>query len=107
MKILFDECVPRRFRNLFPQHEATTVPSAGFAGLKNGELLTAAANAGFEVFVTVDRNLAYQQNISKLALPVVVLHAKSNKISDIIPFSTILAALLIGNLENKVYDLKV
>jgi len=49
-----DECVPRKLKNSFPGHECQTVPEAGFAGKKNGELLYLADRAGFEVFVTVE-----------------------------------------------------
>ena len=57
MKLLLDECVPRRLKRDFPQHEVSTVIEAGFQGLKNGLLLQSAANAGFEVLITVDQNL--------------------------------------------------
>lgn len=106
MKILFDECVPKRFGSLFPQHQNETVPAAGFAGYKNGKLLTAASEAGFEVFVTVDRNLSYQQNVATLAIPIVVLHTRSNRLSDLQALTTALAALLASPLERKVYHVR-
>lgn len=53
-KLLLDECVPRKFRNYLPEYECVTVPEAGFAGKKNGELLLLAENAGFEVFLTLE-----------------------------------------------------
>jgi hypothetical protein len=70
MKILLDECVPKDLRLSFVGHECQTVPKAGFAGKKNGELLTLAEAAGFDVLVTVDRGLPYQQNLTgrKIAL---------------------------------------
>ena len=57
MKILLDECVPARLSRLLSQHEVITAQKAGWAGIKNGELLRRAA-ADFDAFVTVDRNLA-------------------------------------------------
>ena len=63
MKLLLDECVPRKFRNLLPAHDCRTVPEEGLAGKKNGELLSLAEQAGFEVFLTLDRGLEYQQNL--------------------------------------------
>ena len=65
MKVLLDECVTRYLLNEFAGHDALTVEQAGFKGLKNGQLL-AAATGKFEVFVTVDQNLSYQQNLTKL-----------------------------------------
>ncbi len=55
MKILIDECVPRKFKRSFPAHECQTVPEAGLAGKDNGELLSVAENRGFEVFLTIDK----------------------------------------------------
>lgn len=79
MKILLDECVPKRLGRFFPEHEVVTTPEVGWAGVRNGELLRK-ASGHFEVFVTVDRNLAFQQNLANLQLPVIVIHAKSNKL---------------------------
>ena len=71
--------MPKRLKSFLLEHDVTTTPQAGWAGITNGELLRRAANE-FDVFVTVDRNLAFQQN---LALPVVVIHARSNKLRDL------------------------
>ena len=57
MKLLLDECVPRRLKNNLPGHECKTVPEAGFAGKKNSLLLSLAEQAGFEVFLTIDRGI--------------------------------------------------
>lgn len=61
MRILLDECIPRKLRNEFPDHECRTVPEAGLAGKKNGALLSLAERAGFEVFLTMDKGLQYEQ----------------------------------------------
>jgi hypothetical protein len=58
----------------------------GWAGIKNGELLTL-AEKGFDVFITVDRNLSFQQNLPKFNIAVVVLHAPSNRLSDLRPLA--------------------
>lgn len=55
MRLLLDECIPRKLKNYLAIHKCTTVPEAGFAGKKNGELLTLAERAGFELFITVDK----------------------------------------------------
>jgi hypothetical protein len=54
-RLLLDECIPRKFKNHLPGHDCLTVPDAGWAGKKNGELLSLAENAGFQVFVSLDQ----------------------------------------------------
>jgi hypothetical protein len=54
MKVLLDECLPRKLKSHFPEHECVTVPEAGFGGETNGRLLSHAEDAGFDVFFTVD-----------------------------------------------------
>lgn len=80
MKILVDESCPRKLRNDFgAEHEVWTVRDKGWLGQKNGELLKLMVEAGFDLFVTVDRNLPYQQNTANLPIPVVVLCAGDNR----------------------------
>jgi predicted nuclease of predicted toxin-antitoxin system len=67
LKILLDECIDRRFAREFPDLEVFTVPQMGWAGIKNGEMMLL-AEAEFDVFVTVDRNLSYQQNLPKYSI---------------------------------------
>jgi len=75
MKVLLDECVTRYLKRDFTGHEVLTVEEAGFKGLKNGQLLQA-ASAQWDVLVTVDQNLEYQQNLKTLAIGVLVLKAQ-------------------------------
>ena len=84
MRILLDECLPRRLRDELPEHEVRTVPDAGWKGMKNGELLQLAAGH-FDVFLTVDAAIEHQQNIGSLALGVIALKAHSNRIEDLRP----------------------
>ncbi len=84
MRVLLDECVPRALREELPGHEVKTVAEAGWTGVKNGLLLELAAKK-FDVLLTVDRNLEYQQDFSAHALAVVVIHSPSNDIADIRP----------------------
>ncbi len=80
MKVLLDECVPRRLKkDSITEHETATVAEAGFAGLKNGQLLRAAAASNFEVILTVDQNLIHQQNVQTLPVAILLLIAKHNK----------------------------
>src|SRR6266403_3427298 len=85
MRILIDECMDERFRNALPGHDCQTARYAGLAGLKNGELLTAAEAAGFEVFLTVDQGIEYQQNLIARNLTIILLRAKSNRLKDLLP----------------------
>jgi predicted nuclease of predicted toxin-antitoxin system len=75
MKVLLDECVTRYLKRDFSAHEVFTVEEAGFKGLKNGRLLQAASDQ-YDVLVTVDQNLTYQQNLKSFRIAVVVLAAK-------------------------------
>ena len=84
MRLLLDECVPRRLGRLLAPHEVETVQQAGWSGLKNGELLAKAAHS-FDVFVTVDQGIHHQQNLSGVAICVVALVAASNDIRDLEP----------------------
>ncbi|MGA7423389.1 MAG: DUF5615 family PIN-like protein [Candidatus Sulfotelmatobacter sp.] len=85
MKLLLDECVPRKLRNHLPGIECRTVPEAGFAGRKNGELLALAEAAGFHVFLTIDRGIDYEQNLRHRTIGVLVIHTKSSRLDDLLP----------------------
>lgn len=85
MRILLDECVPRRLRRGFPSHDVHTVSEMGWSGKKNGELLQLMTGQGFEVLVTVDQNIRYQQNLQAAGVAVVVLIASSNRLMDLTP----------------------
>lgn len=86
MKLLLDECIDRRLAVDLAGHDVKTVPQMGWAGIKNGALLTLAENE-FDVFVTVDRNLSFQQNLPKFNIAVLVLHATSNRLDDLKPLA--------------------
>ena len=83
-RVILDECLPKRLGRLLPGHEVVTVPQAGFSGLTNGKLI-AAMRGRFDVFVTIDGNLEYQQNLTGLDFGVVVIHALSNRFPDLEP----------------------
>lgn len=94
MKILLDECVDRRFaQELAPHHFVKTVPQMGWATIKNGDLLRL-AQGRFDVFVTADRNLTFQQNLVEFDIAVMVLHTRSNRLSDLKPLAAPLLAAL-------------
>jgi predicted nuclease of predicted toxin-antitoxin system len=86
MKILLDECIDRRLAREFVDYEVKTVPQMGWAGIKDGQLLVL-AEAEFDVFITVDRNLSFQQNLPQFDIAVIVLQALSNRLADLKPLA--------------------
>ena len=84
MRLLLDEAVPARLRRSLPGHAVRTVVEMGWSGVKNGKLLALAA-AEFDAFVTVDKNLPYQQNVSTLPVAVVVLDTVSIELPALLP----------------------
>ena len=94
MRVLLDENVDWRMRRGFDAaHDVVTVKYRGWSGKKNGKLLRAAA-AEFDVFVTLDSNLQYQQNVAALDLAVVVIRAPSSDLADLDPLLPQLNVLL-------------
>jgi hypothetical protein len=85
MKVLLDECVPKRLAQSFVGYDCITVPNAGLAGVKNGELLSAAERLGFEIFITIDQGIAYQQNLSGRRIAILVLRPKTSRLVDLLP----------------------
>jgi|SRR5579863_986343 len=83
MRILLDECVDEGLRYSSIRHDCQTRRYAGLKGVTNGRLLAAAEAAGFEVLVTVDLNLPYQQNLRDRAISVVVLQAPTTNLDDL------------------------
>jgi predicted nuclease of predicted toxin-antitoxin system len=69
MRVLLDECVPKRLRDDLSPHVVRTAPDMGWTGIKNGELLQLASSR-FDCFLTVDRNLQFQQDVGNLPLAV-------------------------------------
>lgn len=94
MLLLLDECVPKRLGQLLSPHDIQTVQQAGWSDLKNGELLTKAA-ASFDVFVTVDQGIRYQQNIVAYAICVAALAARTNDVKDLEPLVPQLLEMLV------------
>jgi uncharacterized protein DUF5615 len=103
VKLLLDECIDQRFSRDLAEHEVKTVPQMGWSGIKNGELLILAENE-FDVFITVDRHLSFQQNLPNFNIAVLVLHASSNRLADLQPLApkilSMLPTLTKGNAEH-------
>lgn len=84
MRVLLDECLPKKLKRELPGYTVITVPEQGWAGQKNGALLQL-AQAEFDVFVTIDQNLTSQQNLSQIDLAIVVLTAQDNQLETLQP----------------------
>ena len=82
MRVLLDECVDRRLAREIVGHEVRTVPEEGWAGLKNGDLLKRAQEQ-FDVFVTVDRSLPFQRDVSAFSIAVVILRTPTSRLDDL------------------------
>jgi hypothetical protein len=93
VKVLLDECVDWRLSRDLVGHDVKTARQMGWATIKNGELLALAA-AHFDVFVTVDRNLSFQQNLAALSIAVIILSARTNRLAEMKPLvPSLLAAI--------------
>jgi hypothetical protein len=95
MRVLLDECVPKRLRTELTAHAVRTVAEMGWSGIKNGQLLQKAASE-FDCFLTVDRNLQFQQHIDSLPLAVSVIRAVDNRIETLRPLMVIAQEALIS-----------
>ena len=84
MRLLLDESVPSRLRRSLLRHDVRTVGDMGWSGVKNGKLLALAA-MDFDAFITVDKNLSFQQNLATLPIAVVLLDAYSVELSALLP----------------------
>ncbi|MCX7060275.1 MAG: DUF5615 family PIN-like protein [Nevskia sp.] len=93
MRVLLDECVPRRFARELSGHDVRTVLEMGWSGVKNGRLL-ALASQQFDAFVTVDRNLQFQQHTASVPLMILVLAAAGNDLASLRPLVPALSAEL-------------
>jgi hypothetical protein len=83
VEIILDECVPRRVAKDLPHH-VSTVRQLKLTGLDNGDLLKAIEEQ-FDVFLTVDQNIRYQQNLTASKIAIIVIVAPSNRYEDILP----------------------
>jgi hypothetical protein len=84
MKVLLDECVPRKLGRELTDHEVFTVTERGWSGIKNGNLLALAAPE-FDVFLTIDQNLKYQQNLKNFSIGIILLTARNNRLKSLLP----------------------
>jgi hypothetical protein len=84
MRIILDECLPRRVLRDIPDHHVTTVPRQGWAGITNGALLTR-ITSDFDIFITMDSNIVHQQNLKGLQVCLIVLHGPNSRYETLQP----------------------
>jgi predicted nuclease of predicted toxin-antitoxin system len=83
MKILLDECVTKKLKAHLKEFEVFTVTELGWSGVKNGKLLTLSVENDFDVLLTIDKNLIYQQNLSKYKISIIVFNSITSKIEEL------------------------
>src|SRR5437667_2147055 len=83
-KILLDECIPRPLVQYLPEHYVRTAPQMGWASISNGELIEL-AEGDFDVFITVDKGILYQQNLNSTVLGFILVRVRSNRLEDLLP----------------------
>ena len=91
MRILLDECVPWPMRRLLKEHTCTSVQAQGWSGIRNSDLL-ARAEAGFDLLVTADQNIVYQQNLT--GRTIAILELSTNDLRRILASATLIQAVI-------------
>ena len=93
MRLLLDECLPRKLKRELPGHDVKTVPEMGWAGTENGDLLPL-IEAQFAAFITIDGNMRYQQNMKGRSFALIVLNAPGNTLEVLLPLMPQVLAVL-------------
>ena len=86
MKILLDECVTKHLKTHLTDHKVFTVREMQWGGIKNGKLMALCAEFGFDILLTIDKILQYQQNLQKYNLTIVVLNNFTSKVEELVLF---------------------
>jgi predicted nuclease of predicted toxin-antitoxin system len=94
MNVLLDERIPRKLKNSLAGHDCRTAPEVGVAGRKNGEVLSVAERLGFDIFVTMDKGVEYEQNLAGRKIAIIILRSRSNRLVDLLPHVPACLALM-------------
>lgn len=105
MKILLDECVTKKLMKALKSHEVHTVTEIGWSGIKNGMLLSKAVGGGFDLLLTIDKNMEYQQNISAYPIAIVVFDVMRNKVEEYLPLIDLFYQKLSTMEKGRVYKI--
>jgi len=84
MRLIIDECLPKRLSQIFSNHEVWTVPQIGLAGASDSQLLTELDTRNIDVFITIDGNIEYQQSFIDRKFGTVVIRSVTNRLSDLL-----------------------
>lgn len=103
MKILLDECVTKRIKPFLLEYEVFTVTEMSWNGIKNGQLLSLCVENGFDLLLTIDKNMVNQQNLDKFAIIVVVLDSLTSKVEELKLFVPSFQAQVNGFQKYKAY----
>jgi predicted nuclease of predicted toxin-antitoxin system len=103
MKILLDECVTKRLKSYLAEFEVFTVMEMGWSGIKNGKLMALCVENNFDMLLTIDKNLMFQQNLDKYPLTIVVLNSLTSKIENLIEFLPSFKSQVGSFLKSKAY----
>ena len=106
MKVLLDECVTKRLKPHLNELEVFTVRAMGWSGVKNGKLIALCVENNFDIILTIDKNMAYQQNLEKYPITIVVLNSSSSKIEDILLFVPSFLKQISDFEKNKAYEIE-
>ena len=106
MKILLDENLPRRLKFQLKEHETFTVRELGWDAFKNGVLLRMMVQENFEILITADQNLEYQQNLKSIPVAVIVLIIPTLRYEDIKPLVAKLISIIPKTEKSKVYHVE-
>ena len=103
MKILLDECVTKRLKKYLEEFEVFTVRELDLSGTKNGKLMTYCVENNFDILLTIDKNLMFQQNLDKYPIIIVVLNCARSKIEELVTFMPSFKAQLDSLEKHKAY----
>ncbi|MBS1486823.1 MAG: DUF5615 family PIN-like protein [Bacteroidetes bacterium] len=106
MKILLDECVTKHLKRHLVNHEVFTVREMKWGGIKNGKLMALCAENNFDILLTIDKNIQYQQNLDKFSISIVVFDCFSSKLDELISFLPPFQELLTEIQKHKAYLVK-
>lgn len=106
MRVILDECLPRKLGPLLTGHEVNTVQRAGWSGIANGKLL-AKITGQYDAFITVDQNLPAQQNTTSLPFGIIVLRSSTNQLADLRPLVPQILAALVNLKPSQVVKLPI
>ncbi len=106
MKILLDECITKRLKNYLKEFEVYTIGELKLSGIKNDKLIAYCLENGFDILLTIDKNLMFQQNLEKYPITIIVFNSSSSKLDELISFLPAFKNQMISFEKNKAYTIE-